>query len=120
MGKPLSDDSLRLQAEGECPDAGVSSHTVRSLQPHERALLTTTHALVCTVCELGSIFTPGPQPGNPPQYYSVANVQENYLYILFVKRTTEMVLPADSVAFIPAHTCGGESPWFGKEEFEYG
>jgi hypothetical protein len=33
--------------------------------------------------ENGSIFTSGPTPENPPKRYLVANVQKNYLGILF-------------------------------------
>jgi len=31
-----------------------------------------------TICELGSIFTSGPAPENPPKCYAVDNVQKNY------------------------------------------
>ena len=37
------DDSLRLQAEGFWNDAGVSSHTARSVHAHERDKLKATH-----------------------------------------------------------------------------
>ena len=45
----ISDDSLRLQAEGFWNDAGVSSHTTRSVHAHERAELKATHALHGTI-----------------------------------------------------------------------
>ncbi len=32
------DDSPRLQAEGECPDTGVSSHTTRSVHAQKPAM----------------------------------------------------------------------------------
>ena len=44
-----SDDSPRLQAGGFWNDAGVSSHTIRSVHAHERAELKTTHALHGTI-----------------------------------------------------------------------
>ena len=37
------DDSLRLQAEGFWNDAGVSSHTARSVHAHEQDKLKATH-----------------------------------------------------------------------------
>jgi hypothetical protein len=89
MTSTLSDDSLRLQAEGFWNDAGVSSHTVRSVHTHQRALLKTTDVSYGTIVERGSIFTPGPVPENPPKRYLVENVQENYLSLLFVERKVE-------------------------------
>ena len=50
--------------------------TVRFMPMSELALKAT-HALHGTVSERGSIFTPGPAPGNPPKRYLVANVQKN-------------------------------------------
>jgi hypothetical protein len=47
----FGDDSLRLQAEGFWNDAGVSSHTVRSVHTHQRALLKTTDVSYGTILD---------------------------------------------------------------------
>ncbi len=100
----LSDDSLRLQAEGFWNDAGVSSHTTRSVHPHQRALLKATDVSDGTALEHGSIFTHSPVLWNPPKRYAVENVQKNYLSILSEPAKGGNAgngLPAGSAAFIP-------------------
>jgi hypothetical protein len=101
----LCDDSPWLQARGFWNDTGVSSHTNRSFHAHERAQLKATHALHGTTEERGSIFTPGPMPENPPKRYLVANVQQNYLSLLFERNTSGNVDPTRlkrrNAAFIP-------------------
>jgi len=67
----------------------VSSHTNRSVHAQKRGKLKATSVSHGTAFELGSIFTPGPGPENPPKCYSVENVQENYLSLLFVERKVE-------------------------------
>jgi len=62
------DDSLRLQAEGECPDTGVSSHTNRSVHAHQRARAQNIRCLAWHDVEHGSIFPSGPLPENPPKH----------------------------------------------------
>ncbi len=98
---------LGSRAGGFWNDAGVSSHTDRSVHAQKRDTLKATSVSHGTTDELGSIFTPVPAPGNPPKCYLVANVQRNYLSLLFVKRKVEIpVLPSGSTAFIPVHECG--------------
>ena len=79
----LGDDSLRLQAEGFWNDAGVSSHTTRSVHAHERDLAASaTHALHGTRNGAhGSVFTRCPRPPEPI-YSSVVCVQKNYFSLL--------------------------------------
>jgi hypothetical protein len=69
------DDSLRLQAEGFWNDAGVSSHTIRSVHAQQRDKLKTTTVSHGTTLEHSSIFTSDPTPENPPKRYFVENVQ---------------------------------------------
>ena len=45
--------------------------------PMSELALKATHALHGTVSEHGSIFPPGPVPGNLPKRYLVENVQKN-------------------------------------------
>jgi hypothetical protein len=71
-------------ADGECPDAGVSSHTIRSVHPHQRALIKATDVSDGTALEHGSIFTHSPVLWNPPKRQLVAHVQKNYLSLLSV------------------------------------
>ncbi len=111
QGVGYCDDSPRLQDGGECPDTGMSSHTIRSVQPHERAMLTTTHVSVGTIVEHGRVFTHRPARWNPAKRDSVANVQKNYVAILFVRRKAEIPsLPDGSAAFIPPSLDGGLPP----------
>ena len=63
----IYDDSPWLQARGFWNDTGVSSHTNRSVQPHERDMLKATHVLVGTADKNGRVFTHGPTPWNPPK-----------------------------------------------------
>jgi hypothetical protein len=65
------------QARGFWNDTGVSSYTIRSVQPQERDKLKATHVSVGTTDKHGSIFTHGPVPWNPPKRYLVENVQKN-------------------------------------------
>jgi hypothetical protein len=74
-GAALCDDSLRLQAEGFWNDAGVSSHTIRSVHAQQRDELKTTPVSHGMTLEHGSIFTSDPTPENPPKRYFVENVQ---------------------------------------------
>jgi hypothetical protein len=69
----------------------VSSHTNRSVHAQKRGKLKATSVWHGTVFELGSIFTPGPVPENPPKCYAVENVQKNYLSLLFGERKVEML-----------------------------
>jgi len=93
------------RAEGFWNDTGVSSHTNRSFHAHERAMLKATHALHGTTDTRGSIFTPGPTPENPPKRYCVANVQKNYISLLFERNKSGTVdttpLHIRNAAFIP-------------------
>ena len=68
---------------------------------HERAMLKATHALHGTIRSRGSVFTHDPLSWNPPEHYSVSNVQKNSLSILLGRTKVEMVLPAGSAAYIP-------------------
>jgi hypothetical protein len=113
----LYDDSLQLQAEGFWNDTGVSSHTIRSVDAHQQALL---HPqLMYRMARL---------------WHTVAflplalrrRIQRNAIWLktcirtlsfLFVGRKTEIrVLPAGSVASISAIEIGGFTSRFGKYE----
>src|SRR2546421_8197455 len=74
---PISDDSPCLQGRGFWIDAGVSSHTIRSVHTHQRAKLRATDVLYGTIVERGRVFPHGPAPWNPAKHDSVENVQEN-------------------------------------------
>ena len=50
--------------------------------PMSETWLKATHALHGAILEHGSIFTPGPLPGNPPKRYLVENVHKNSQLIL--------------------------------------
>jgi hypothetical protein len=78
----FSDDSPRLQGGGFWNDAGVSSHTVRSVHAQKRAMLKTTSVSHGTTLQHGRVFTHGPSPWNPSKRDSVENVQKNYTSIL--------------------------------------
>ncbi len=62
----LSDDSPRLQGGGFWNDSGVSSHTNRSVQPHERAVAhNITHVSAGTAnVWYANAFTQGSLPWN--------------------------------------------------------
>jgi hypothetical protein len=107
------------RAEGFWNDAGVSSHTTRSVHPHQRAQLKATDVSDGTALEHGSIFTHSPVLWNPPKCSSVENVQKNYLSLLSTPATSGKALnglPAGSAAFIPVAEARGLSPRFGKEK----
>jgi hypothetical protein len=78
-----SDDSPRLKGGSFWNDAGVSSHTVRSVHAQKRAMLTTTSVSHGTTLEHGRVFTHGPAPWNPSKRDSVENVQKNYSRFLW-------------------------------------
>jgi hypothetical protein len=70
------------RAEGFWNDTGVSSHTNRSVHPHQRAKLKATDVSDGTTCQHGRVFTRSPVLRNPAKRDLVANVQENYLPLL--------------------------------------
>jgi hypothetical protein len=86
-------------------DTGVSSHTIRSVHAHQRAMLKATDVSHGTTLEHGSIFPSGPTPENPPKRYSAENVQKNYVSLLFERNTSGNVdstpLQIRNAAFIP-------------------
>jgi hypothetical protein len=77
-----SDDSSWLQAGGFWNDAGVSSHTIRSVHARQRAKLTATGISHGTILQHGRVFTHVPTPWNPAKRDSVENVHKNYSDIL--------------------------------------
>ncbi len=77
-----SDDSSRLQAGGFWNDAGVSSHTIRSVHARQRAKLIATGVSHGTILQHSRVFTHGPTPWNPAKRDSVENVHKNYSDIL--------------------------------------
>jgi hypothetical protein len=79
-------------------DAGVSSHTVRSVHAQQRATLKTTSVSHGTTLEYGRVFTHGPSPWNPSKRDSVENVHKNCLFILFVVRKVETPVLRGSAA----------------------
>ena len=76
-------------------------------------LLKATLVSVGTTCELNSIFTPDPTPGNPPKCYSVENVKENTLSF-FCRTKNGNGSACGSAVFITAHPRGDLSPLFGN------
>src|SRR5215471_21650947 len=73
----LSDDSPRLQGGGFWNDAGVSSHTDRSVHAQERDKLKATPVSHGTMDQNGSVFTHDPSSWKPPKHYFVENVYMN-------------------------------------------
>jgi hypothetical protein len=111
----ICDDSSWLQAMGFWNDAGVSSHTLRSVHAHERDKLKATHVSHGTKRNTGAFFPTTLRRGT----------QRNTLQFERCKRTTslfsarekkvEMVsLEASGAAFIPRRERRCLSPRFGK------
>jgi hypothetical protein len=81
----LCDNSPWLAAMGFWSDAGVSSHTARSLHAHERAIAQNNSCIAWHDFWGGIVFTHGPSPWNP---YDI------YLYTC--KRTPESFFSTDT------------------------
>ena len=103
------------RAEGFWNDTGVSSHTDRSVHAHQRAQR---HPqLMYRMARLWNTeaFLPLALCQRIHRNAMLLKTCKRTLSLLFVERKTEMVLPLGSAAFIPAHTCEGLSPRFGKK-----
>jgi hypothetical protein len=84
------------RAEGFWNDAGVSSHTTRSVHAQQRDKLKTTPVSHGTTSEHGSIFPSDPTPENPAKRSFVENVQEN-AYLFFLRGAkVELLTPPHS------------------------
>lgn len=83
-------------------DTGMSSHTIRSVHAQKRALLKATSVSHGTTCEHGRVFPHSPVLWNPAKRDLVANVQENYGFILAVGRKAEMLVLLGSAARLPS------------------
>jgi hypothetical protein len=112
----LRDDSLRLQAEGFWNDAGVSSHTTRSVHAHERAELKATHALHGTIVST-VVFLPVALRHGTRTLFSWQRAKELSRHSLWSVKKRKG-LPAGSAAYIPRAKAQGLTPRFGKAERE--
>jgi hypothetical protein len=109
------------RAEGFWNDAGVSSHTVRSVHSQEWALLTDSCIEWHIKRWVTRAFTQGSLPWNRQTLFSCSCAKNEYKVPFFLEGTkVEMVVPpAGGAASIFMSKAKGFTPRFGKNIYRY-